>query len=406
FSTLGSMVTGLTLNADGTYTYVPATNFVGTVSQKYKVCDSGSPVACDTATLVITVLEPVTNPPLVVIPPIVTEQDKPATVCGTIDDPDLGDTHTVTICGTPTKGSIGTPTVDNSTHKICLTFTPTVGQTGNDQVCLIVCDQTGKCDTVNVPIVITPALPPVVSPQPPVVVVTPIVTPQDSTTTTCMPILDPNGTGTNTFTICGAAKNGTANPVTTTGGQLCVTYKPNAGFIGRDSLCVIVCDGSNLCDTVMIPITVYPQVVPGTQQPPVVVLPPIVTKPETPITICGPVNDPNVGDSHTVSLCNTPTKGTVSGISVNNTTHQLCLTYTPMAGETGNDKLCVTVCDQTNKCTTVEVPVTILPPVPNEKPLATDDITQTPQDKPVSGNVLPNDLDPEGGVLTVSTTPT
>ncbi|MCP1386534.1 Ig-like domain-containing protein, partial [Runella salmonicolor] len=42
----------------------------------------------------------------------------------------------------------------------------------------------------------------------------------------------------------------------------------------------------------------------------------------------------------------------------------------------------------------------------NQPPLATDDITQTPQDTPVSGNVLPNDLDPEGGVLTVSTTPT
>ena len=58
FSTLGSVVSGLTLNANGTYTYTPATDFVGTVTQKYKVCDSGTPVACDTATLVITVLPP------------------------------------------------------------------------------------------------------------------------------------------------------------------------------------------------------------------------------------------------------------------------------------------------------------------------------------------------------------
>jgi hypothetical protein len=317
-----------------------------------------------------------TNPPVPVIPPIVTPSDKPATVCGDINDPDTGDTHTVTVCGAPTKGSIGTPTVNNTTHKVCLTFTPTAGQTGADQVCLIVCDQTGKCDTVTVPIIITPVLPPSVTPKPPVIIVTPIITPQDSTTKTCMPILDQNGTSmTNTFTICGAPKNGTASPVTSTGGQLCITYKPNAGYVGRDSVCVIVCDANNLCDTVNVPITVYPKVIPGTQQPPVVVLPPIVTEPGKPVTICGPVTDPNIGDTHTVTLCNTPSKGTLSGISVNNTTHQLCMTYTPKPGQTGNDKVCVTVCDQTGKCTTVEVPVTIVPG--NEKPIATDDIAVT-----------------------------
>ncbi|WP_374754527.1 cadherin-like domain-containing protein, partial [Runella zeae] len=344
-----------------------------------------------------------TNPPLVVIPPMVTEPDKPVTVCGTINDPDIGDTHTVTICSAPTKGTLATPTVNNTTHKVCLTYTPSTGQTGSDQVCLIVCDQTGKCDTVTVPIVITPTVPPSVTPQPPVVVVTGIITPQDSTTTTCMPILDPNGTGTNTYTICGAPKNGTANPITTAGGLLCVTYKPNAGYVGKDSLCLIVCDAGNLCDTILIPITVYPKVIPGTPQPPVVILPPIVTEPGNPVTICGLVNDPNVGDTHTATLCNTPSKGTISGMAINNLTHQLCLTYTPQSGQTGNDEVCVTVCDQTGKCTTVEVPVTIVPA--NGKPIATGDIAVTPQDKPVTGNVLTNDTDPEGGPLTVSTTP-
>ncbi|WP_263010379.1 Ig-like domain-containing protein [Polaribacter sejongensis] len=44
----------LTLNADGTYTFVPETNFVGTVPVTYSVCDNGTPQVCDEATLYLT----------------------------------------------------------------------------------------------------------------------------------------------------------------------------------------------------------------------------------------------------------------------------------------------------------------------------------------------------------------
>jgi len=57
FSPIGT-VPGLTLNPNGTYSYTPTTDFVGTVTQKYKVCDNGSPSLCDTATLVIAVTDP------------------------------------------------------------------------------------------------------------------------------------------------------------------------------------------------------------------------------------------------------------------------------------------------------------------------------------------------------------
>ena len=44
------------LNANGTYTYTPATDFVGTDVFSYKMCDSGSPSLCDTTTVTIKVL--------------------------------------------------------------------------------------------------------------------------------------------------------------------------------------------------------------------------------------------------------------------------------------------------------------------------------------------------------------
>ncbi len=48
----------LVLNPDGSYTYTPIDpNFVGNDEFVYSVCDDGSPVACDTATVYVTVLD-------------------------------------------------------------------------------------------------------------------------------------------------------------------------------------------------------------------------------------------------------------------------------------------------------------------------------------------------------------
>ncbi|GAA4446740.1 hypothetical protein GCM10023091_40410 [Ravibacter arvi] len=49
----------LTLRPDGSYTFVPDADFVGTVPVVYQVCDNGTPVACDLATLYLTTLDAV-----------------------------------------------------------------------------------------------------------------------------------------------------------------------------------------------------------------------------------------------------------------------------------------------------------------------------------------------------------
>jgi len=51
----------LTLNANGSYSFTPALDFHGKTDATYTVCDNGSPIACATAILHITVL-PNTNP--------------------------------------------------------------------------------------------------------------------------------------------------------------------------------------------------------------------------------------------------------------------------------------------------------------------------------------------------------
>lgn len=47
----------ITLNADGSYTFVPEPTYVGTTNVVYTICDDGTQQACDTATLYLTSLD-------------------------------------------------------------------------------------------------------------------------------------------------------------------------------------------------------------------------------------------------------------------------------------------------------------------------------------------------------------
>lgn len=47
----------LTINTDGSYTYVPNATFVGTIPVVYTMCDDGTPMVCDEATLYLTTLD-------------------------------------------------------------------------------------------------------------------------------------------------------------------------------------------------------------------------------------------------------------------------------------------------------------------------------------------------------------
>ena len=44
------------INPDGTYEYTPNPNFTGTDFFTYEVCDDGTPIACDSATVYITIV--------------------------------------------------------------------------------------------------------------------------------------------------------------------------------------------------------------------------------------------------------------------------------------------------------------------------------------------------------------
>jgi len=173
-------------------------------------------------------------------------------------DENVGDTFTVNLCaGSPENGT-ATPTISGS--EICIEYTPDSGYAGSDGVCVIVCDQTGLCDTTVFPVAVIPTPAPPDSLQPPIAVIPAIVTPEDSTTTTCGFVIDANTNDTHTISICSQPEYGSATAsIDNDNHEVCITYDPIPLYEGPDSVCVIVCDQGDLCDTVIVPIVVVPR---------------------------------------------------------------------------------------------------------------------------------------------------
>ena len=235
------------MNQNGTFIYTPPTNFNGIDSMRYKVCDDGAPILCDTAWVLLTVT-PVNDTPSVILPPTTLPEDSTITVCSTVTDIDLGDSHTVTLCGQPTHGTAA-QTFNNTTKEVCFTYTPSVNFNGKDTVCLTVCDSSNACKTVKVPITITPRN------DTPTTVIPPIITAIDSFARVCSKIIDADSTHLFTATICTPPAHGTAMP-TVFGDSLCIEFTPELGYPGIDEVCVEICDETDLCRQIKVPIIV------------------------------------------------------------------------------------------------------------------------------------------------------
>ena len=136
------------LRADGSFTYVAGPDFTGSDSWRYQICDLGTPEACDTATVFMTVAAPNLRP--------VARDDAAhtlinAAVTGNVltndRDPD-NEPLAVTVAPveTPAAGFvILTPGGQ-------FTYTPGFEYTGKDRFTYEVCDPGGLCATAQVTI--------------------------------------------------------------------------------------------------------------------------------------------------------------------------------------------------------------------------------------------------------------
>ena len=197
----------------------------------------------------------------------------------------------------------------------------------------------------------------------------------------------------NKWTLIGGAHDGAGNTILTTaqGGSLTLRpdgtfdYIPIADWHGTDSFEYTVTDGDGDTSTATVTITVTPvvDITPDTA----------TTHAGTPVSTPVLANDSFEGKSPVVSVeaGNGPAHGTVT-VNPDGT-----ITYTPQPGYVGNDSYTYTV---SSGGVTESALVTI--DVTNTPPVLKPEVVSTPEDTPVSGKLLDNDTDADGDNLSVT----
>ena len=353
-----------TLEPDGSYTFTPATDYNGTVTIVYAVCDTAN--QCDTATLVIKV-KPVNDRPIAQDTTVTTPSDKP--VSGTLI-PNITDNDNTTGF---TFDHVGTVPPNGGTIVIngdgTFTFTPDSGYVGEVRVNYVVCDPLGLCDTASIIIIVTPANRP------------PIAKDDFSKTYKNYPVTgialsndsDPDGDTLviNTTPIINPT-NGTVD-ILPDGTYI---YRPNNGFVGKDTFVYQVCDTGvpSKCDTAKVVVVVGDEPHTTTIEK---------TLPELAVdTIC--LNtDILVGKKYTVTnYC--PSTGQYIDVKVIPGT--ACVKV--IAVSKGQDRACLVTCDEFGFCDTTYVIVTVTKKIDID---AINDDTTTKTGIPVITDVIKND---------------
>ncbi|WP_345245579.1 Ig-like domain-containing protein, partial [Nibrella saemangeumensis] len=378
----------VTVNADGTITYNPNDTFTGVDQFIYRICDVVNTSLCDTALVRINIGNaPAPSP----VQDVVTGSfGQPVTV--SILNNDLaGNGQPASLTNVTAPVIVDQP--NNGTAVInpdgTITYTPAFGFAGSDTLTYQICSTISPnvCATAQV-IFNVPSAPPTAnrdnvstSFQQPVTV--PILF--NDTDRAGQPA---NLTNVTAPIIVEGPDNGTA-VINSTG---TLTYTPNAGFAGSDTLFYRICDPVNplLCDSALVVFNV------GSVAP-VADRDNYTTAFNTPVQIPVLLNDDARGGLP-ASLTNVtapvlvsqPTSGNVV-VNADGT-----FTYTPNTGFAGADQFIYRICDVVNQslCDTALVVVN----VGSQAPRANADVATVVFNQPTTVNVLANDADRTGNI--------
>jgi gliding motility-associated-like protein/uncharacterized repeat protein (TIGR01451 family) len=124
--------------SDDTVIYVPNTDYKGSDSFDYEICDGATPANCSTATVDVSVLPT----PDALGDVATTTEDKPVTIDVLDNDSDIPSMGTIDITTAPSNGTVtindgGTP---NDPSDDVVVYTPNSGYTGNDTFEYEICD--------------------------------------------------------------------------------------------------------------------------------------------------------------------------------------------------------------------------------------------------------------------------
>lgn len=364
----------VTINEDGTITYMPNPEFIGVDTFTYTVCDPQE--LCDEAIISVAVgAETIQNhPPKALNDEGVTVLNEPLLIDVKANDHDPdGDNITGLLIAAPLNGLV---ILDGETG--IATYTPNPDFAGTDYFVYLVCDDglPQLCDTAFVSILIIDAIRPDAEPD--------IAYTLENTAISLEPLHNDRGENV-TITKIGSPSNGTV--VEGINGTL--TYTPEDGFTGTDHFVYTICDPNNLCDQTVVSIIVAPENTPNRL--------PIANNDVDTTSINTPVNVPVLSNDsdpdHDVLLVQTtttPTNGTVALLNDGES-----VIYQPNPDFVGVDSFEYVACDPNPFCDTAWVYISVGTGIlSNNPPLAQDDAFETESETPITLSILENDSDP------------
>ncbi|MCB0032735.1 MAG: tandem-95 repeat protein, partial [Anaerolineales bacterium] len=168
-----------------------------------------------------------------------------------------------------------------------------------------------------------------------------------------------------------------------------VLYTPAADFNGVITFTYTLTDGTDISTPALVTVTVN-----AVNDAPIAIADTAVTDEDTPIILDLLANDSDVDSpSLIIDSVTQPTNGVVSHDG------QTAI-YTPTANFNGNDSFSYLITDGAGGSSTSVVTITVNPI--NDAPNALDDETLTAEDTPITIDVLANDSDVDGDILTIT----
>ncbi|GEM_PF-1004026 len=366
----------VSVNGDNTITYTPETDYNGSDSFTYQVCDVNDD--CDEAVVDISISAE-NDEPDAISDSESTNEDTDVTISVLDNDTGLGDGGIdVTINTDPANGSV----VANADNTI--TYTPATDYNGSDSFTYEVSDVDGDSDigTVNITVNAVDDNPVANDDSESV----------DEDSNVTISVLDNDtglGDGGLTLAINTDPANGT---VSVDGGNNTITYTPDTDYNGPDSFVYQVCDADGDCDNATVDITVN-----AVDDEPVANPDSETTSEDTPATVNVVDNDTGLGDGGIiVTISSQASHGTVS-MNPDNT-----INYVPDPDYEGSDAFTYQICDTDGDCDIGNVNITITSV--NDVPVAVNDTLATNEDVELTSNILDNDTGLGDGGLIIAIT--
>jgi len=362
----------VSVNNDNTVTYIPDADYNGTDMFDYQITSSDGSTA--TATVTIDIL-PINDPIIALTDIVELQEDTPVDIDVLANDRNAdSDALSITAVGSPSHGQV----VINADNTI--TYIPDPNYNGEDSFTYTITSDSGDIDIGTVSLTVT-------SVNDPIQASDDVVT-TDEDVAVIIAVLDNDENLDNdalTVSILTPPLNGDV----VVGVDNTITYVPNANFNGQDAFEYSVATDDEFA-TASVFITVNP-----VDDPFIPFDDTVLTIEDTPVDIEVLANDSNA-DNQSISLhvSSNPTHGVVI-INQNNT-----ITYIPNDNYHGTDIFEYSVVTETGEIVSATVSVTVLST--DDPIIAEDDFVQTDEDQQVIMDVLQNDLNPDGGAISLT----